>query len=65
MTPEMKAIEAKARNLYPIHPRNFAVEMEVFKLAWEYGHSHGEADVMSYYCDLAELAQKSISAATQ
>ena len=64
MTSEMKVIEAKARELYPIRPRNFAVEIEVFKLAWEYGHSHGESEVMSYYCDLAELAQKSISAAT-
>lgn len=65
MIKEQKIIEEKARDLYPICPRNFAVEMEIFKLAWEYGHSFGEGEVLSYYCGLAELAQKAILSAKQ
>ena len=62
MTPEMKAIEAKARDLYPIRPARYVIEMAVFKAAWERGHSHGEASVLDHYCDYAEIAQIAINA---
>ena len=62
MTPEQKRIEATARKMYPLSQRNFALEMKVFELAWEHGHSHGENDVLNYYCDFAELAQAGLNA---
>ena len=65
MTPEMKAIEAKARSLYPVRPAKYAIEMAIFEAAWERGHSHGEASVLDYYSDFAAIAQKAINATTE
>ena len=62
MEDEYSRIEKKARELYPIKPRKFVIEMEVFKLAWEDGHSGGETEILSHYCDLAGLVQLSIDA---
>ena len=64
MTPEQKRIEAKARELYPLSVRNFALEIKVFELAWEHGHALGESEVLNHYCDFTEVAQAALNTTT-
>ena len=61
MTEEQKSLYAKARNMYPIRPRRFVVEHEVFMMAWQHGHSGGESEVLSFYADFASVAQSALT----
>jgi hypothetical protein len=62
MKPETdEECRARCELLYPLGENaTDKVLNELWRLAWEYGHSSGYGEVANYYCDLSQLAMLGI-----